>query len=95
VNDYDPDETITVQPIRTFPIVKDLVTDVSWNYEQKKRIKPLQPKPREADGTYRMQQEDVDRSQEFRKCIECFLCQDVCHVLRNQDRKTRSSDRGS
>ena len=87
VNDYDPDETITVQPIRTFPIVKDLVTDVSWNYEQKKRIKPLQPKPREADGTYRMQQEDVDRSQEFRKCIECFLCQDVCHVLRNQDRK--------
>ena len=83
VNDYDPDETITVQPIRTFPIVKDLVTDVSWNYEQKKRIKPLQPKPREADGTYRMQQEDVDRSQEFRKCIECFLCQDVCHVLRD------------
>jgi succinate dehydrogenase / fumarate reductase iron-sulfur subunit len=87
LNDYAPDETITVQPIRTFPIVKDLVTDVSWNYEQKKRIKPLQPKPREADGTYRMQQEDVDRSQEFRKCIECFLCQDVCHVLRNQDRK--------
>ena len=30
-----------------------------------------------------MQQEDVDRVQEFRKCIECFLCQDVCHVLRD------------
>ena len=29
-----------------------------------------------------MQQADVDRVQEFRKCIECFLCQDVCHVLR-------------
>ena len=25
--------------------------------------------------------------QEFRKCIECFLCQDVCHVLRDHDRK--------
>ena len=30
-----------------------------------------------------MQQADVDRVQEFRKCIECFLCQDVCHVLRD------------
>jgi succinate dehydrogenase / fumarate reductase iron-sulfur subunit len=30
-----------------------------------------------------MQQIDVERSQEFRKCIECFLCQDVCHVIRD------------
>ena len=30
-----------------------------------------------------MQQEDIERVQEFRKCIECFLCQDVCHVLRD------------
>jgi succinate dehydrogenase / fumarate reductase iron-sulfur subunit len=30
-----------------------------------------------------MAQADVDRVQEFRKCIECFLCQDVCHVLRD------------
>jgi succinate dehydrogenase / fumarate reductase iron-sulfur subunit len=30
-----------------------------------------------------MDQRDVDRVQEFRKCIECFLCQDVCHVLRD------------
>ena len=29
----------------------------------------------------------VERSQEFRKCIECFLCQDVCHVLRDHDKK--------
>ena len=32
-----------------------------------------------------MYQEDVDRVQEFRKCIECYLCQDVCHVLRDRD----------
>ena len=30
-----------------------------------------------------MAQADIDRVQEFRKCIECFLCQDVCHVLRD------------
>jgi len=63
---------------------------VSWNFEQKKRIKPLKPrKPDAPDGTWRMQQEDIDRVQEFRKCIECYLCQDVCHVLR--DRAGRSS----
>src|SRR5207244_459751 len=44
---------------------------------------PFKPRPPDApDGTWRMAQEDVDRAQEFRKCIECFLCQDVCHVLR-------------
>src|SRR3954467_760513 len=74
----------TPQPMHAFPMIKDLVTDVSWNFEVKKRIKPFKPRPPDApDGTWRMQQEDVDRVQEFRKCIECFLCQDVCHVLRD------------
>ena len=70
---------IQVHPMRTFPLVKDLVTDVSFNYEVNQRIQPFTPKER---GPFRMFQEDVDRVQEFRKCIECFLCQDVCHVLR-------------
>ena len=35
-----------------------------------------------------MAQDDVDRVQEFRKCIECFLCQDVCHVLRETTTST-------
>ncbi len=75
---------IIIEPMRTFPHVKDLVTDVSWNYRVKKKIKPFKPrKPDAADGTWRMGQIDVDRVQEFRKCIECFLCQDVCHVLRD------------
>ena len=78
---------VTVQPIKTFPVIRDLVTDVSWNYKQKRRIPPFRPRPRDADGNYRMQQEDVDRIQEFRKCIECYLCQDVCHVLRDQEKK--------
>jgi succinate dehydrogenase / fumarate reductase iron-sulfur subunit len=87
LGDYPESHTITVQPMKTFPLIKDLVTDVSWNFEQNKRIKPLQPKARDADGEHRMQQEDVERTQEFRKCIECYLCQDTCHVLRDHDRK--------
>lgn len=81
-------ETITITPIKTFPLIKDLVTDVSWNYTINKKIPPFKPrKPDAPDGTWRMSQEEVDRIQEFRKCIECFLCQDVCHVLRDHDKK--------
>jgi succinate dehydrogenase / fumarate reductase iron-sulfur subunit len=77
-------EEITVEPIKAFPRIKDLVTDVSWNYETNKKIPPFKPK-KDADWTF--YQEDIERVQEFRKCIECFLCQDVCHVLRDHDRK--------
>lgn len=87
MNEYGPDELITIQPMKTFPIIKDLVTDVSWNYEQNKRIKPLTPQADAAGKDFIMMQEDIDRVQEFRKCIECYLCQDVCHVLRDQDKK--------
>ncbi|MCS6777334.1 MAG: succinate dehydrogenase/fumarate reductase iron-sulfur subunit [Chloroherpetonaceae bacterium] len=86
VDEY-PEGVITVTPMRAFPLLKDLVTDVSWNYRVSAKIPPLVPKPEVAGKPFRMQQEDVDRVQEFRKCIECFLCQDVCHVLREHDRK--------
>jgi len=84
MDELPPDMPVVVEPMQTFPLIRDLVTDVSWNYEVKKRIKPFKPrKPDAPDGTWRMDQADVDRVQEFRKCIECFLCQDVCHVLRD------------
>ena len=84
LNELDLTKPVTVEPMRAFPLVRDLVTDVSWNFRVKPRIKPFTPRAPDApDGTWRMQQADVDRVQEFRKCIECFLCQDVCHVLRD------------
>jgi succinate dehydrogenase / fumarate reductase, iron-sulfur subunit len=77
-------QPVTVEPMRAFPPIKDLVTDVSWNFQVKQRIKPFKARAPDApDGTWRVAQSDVDRVQEFRKCIECFLCQDVCHVLRD------------
>jgi succinate dehydrogenase / fumarate reductase iron-sulfur subunit len=84
-----PGETVTVAPMRAFPVIRDLVTDVSYNYEVAKRVPPLSPRDKTEDevqaGGYRMAQIDVERSQEFRKCIECFLCQDVCHVVRDHE----------
>ena len=80
---------VTVAPLKTFPILRDLVTDVAYNYEVAKRVPPFAPRAKTEDeieaGGYRMQQMDVERSQEFRKCIECFLCQDVCHVIRDHE----------
>jgi succinate dehydrogenase / fumarate reductase iron-sulfur subunit len=84
LSDLPLDRPVTVEPMKAFPHLRDLVTDVSWNYRVKKQVKPFKPRPPDApDGTWRMAQSDVDRVQEFRKCIECFLCQDVCHVLRD------------
>jgi succinate dehydrogenase iron-sulfur subunit len=84
LSDIPLDRPVVLEPIQAFPLIRDLVTDVSWNFEVKKRIKKFKPRPPDApDGTWRMAQEDIVRVQEFRKCIECFLCQDVCHVLRD------------
>ena len=83
----DITQPVTIQPMRAFPAIRDLVTDVSWNFRVKKMIRPFKPRAPDApDGSWRMQQQDVDRVQEFRKCIECFLCQDVCHVLRDHNK---------
>ena len=82
---FGEDETVTVTPLRTFPVMRDLVTDVSFNYEKARQIPSFTPPKDLQPGEYRMQQEDVNRSQEFRKCIECFLCQNVCHVVRDHE----------
>lgn len=84
LSDLNLAEPITIEPMKAFPVMKDLVTDVSWNYHVKAKIKPFKPrKPDFDDGSWKMEQKDVERVQEFRKCIECYLCQDVCHVLRD------------
>jgi len=89
MNLFPADAPISVAPLRAFPIIRDLVTDVSFNYEVAKRIPAFAPRPPGPDGTYRMMQEDIERGQEFRKCIECFLCQNVCHVIRDHDEHKR------
>jgi succinate dehydrogenase / fumarate reductase iron-sulfur subunit len=83
MDDLPTDEPITVNPMKSFPVIKDLVTDVSWNYKINKKIPPFTPRP---NVEWKIQQEEVDRVQEFRKCIECFLCQNTCHVLRDHEK---------
>ena len=87
LNSLPLDKPVTIEPMKAFPLMRDLVTDVSWNFAAKMKIKKFKPRPPDApDGSWRMAQGDIDRVQEFRKCIECFLCQDVCHVLREHNK---------
>ncbi len=85
LSSFDPGETITITPMRTFPVIRDLVTDVSFNFEKAREVPAFAPATDNAGGKFRMAQIDVERSQEFRKCIECFLCQNTCHVIRDHD----------
>ncbi len=85
MNTFEETDTVTVTPMRAFPVIRDLVTDVSFNYEKARLVPVFSPPADLKPGEYRMQQKDVARSQEFRKCIECFLCQDVCHVIRDHE----------
>jgi succinate dehydrogenase / fumarate reductase, iron-sulfur subunit len=85
MNTFEETDTVTVTPLRTFPVERDLVTDVSYNYEKAREVPAFAPPVGVGPGEYRMAQVDVERSQEFRKCIECFLCQDVCHVIRDHE----------
>ena len=87
---FEPGEPITLTPIRTFPVIRDLVTDVSFNYAKAREIPSFTPDAAVKPGEFRMQQTDVQRSQEFRKCIECFLCQNVCHVIQDHPENERA-----
>jgi succinate dehydrogenase / fumarate reductase iron-sulfur subunit len=90
VSAYPEDEVITITPLRAFPVIKDLVTDVSFNYKKALEVRAYEPPADLAPGEARMQQIDVERSQEFRKCIECFLCQNTCHVIRDHEENKKS-----
>lgn len=87
---FDESETITVTPLRAFPVIRDLVTDVSFNYQKAREVQSFTPPKGLKPGEYRMQQEDVERSQEFRKCIECFLCQNTCHAVRDHEENKKA-----
>jgi len=86
MDNYPAGEPISIRPMKSFPVLKDLVCDVSWNFEVNKKIPPYKFTRKEGEEP-RFSQEEADRVQEFRKCIECFLCQNVCHVIREHDKK--------
>src|SRR3954465_6873165 len=73
MNLFDRAETITVAPMRTFPIVRDLVTDVSFNYFKATEVPELELVPKPADGVSRMGQEEHQRLPEIHKGIQSLF----------------------
>ena len=68
LNEIDTNTPVTVEPLKTFPLIKDLVTDVSWNFSVKKKIKKFKPRhPDNKDGSWTIFEKDCDRVHEFRK----------------------------
>ena len=86
LDNYEAGEKISIRPMKSFPVIKDLACDVSWNYQVNASIPAFKMKDSD-DEEPRFSQDEADRVQEFRKCIECFLCQNVCHVLREHDKQ--------
>ena len=87
MNEYKEKQTVVITPLKSFPVIKDIVSDVSWNYKQNEKIIPFSPSKKDKEKDFVMMQKDIDRVQHFRKCIECYLCQNVCHVIRDNDTK--------
>ena len=87
MNEFEEEQTVVITPLKSFPVIKDIVSDVSWNYKQNEKIIPFSPSKKDKEKDFVMMQKDVDRVQHFRKCIECYLCQNVCHVIRDNDTK--------
>ena len=87
MNEFEEEQTVVITPLKSFPVIKDIVSDVSWNYKQNEKIIPFSPSKKDKEKDFVMMQKDIDRVQHFRKCIECYLCQNVCHVIRDNDTK--------
>ena len=89
MNEFEEDKTIIITPLKSFPVIRDIVSDVSWNYKQNQKILPFSPSKKDKEKDFVMMQKDVDRVQHFRKCIECYLCQNMCHVIRDNEGKDK------
>ena len=80
LRDYFPN-TVRVEPLTHFPIVRDLVIDQSDFLKKLESIKPYviprQPKS-VGDGPYRQTPEQMDEYYQYAQCINCLLCYAAC-----------------
>lgn len=78
------DEPPRVEPLKVFPVIKDLVADYSEVWQKAQKFKPHFEGEEPDNQFYEMHEEEVEQAQQMRKCISCMACYDVCHVLREQ-----------
>ena len=75
---------IVVQPLENFPVIRDLVVDVTDFMDKLKEVMPWLVRetegPVERGGEYLQTPEEVDRYRQFSMCINCTLCYSACPV---------------
>ena len=80
--DYAPGP-IRVEPLRNFPVIRDLVVDIGDFMRKLTRVKPwivrLAEKPL-SEGEYRQTPQELDEYKQFSMCINCMLCYAACPI---------------
>jgi fumarate reductase iron-sulfur subunit len=83
LREFDPGP-IVVEPLRYFPVIRDLVIDMTGFLEKLKEVKPWLIRKEEQPiewGEYLQTPDQVDRYKQFSMCINCMLCYAACPVF--------------
>ena len=82
LRDYLPGKVV-VEPLANFPILRDLVVDISDFMQKLPQVQPWIVRKDEAQsgaGEYRQTPEQIDLYHQFSSCINCMLCYSACPV---------------
>ena len=80
--DYAPGP-IRVEPLRNFPVIRDLVVDIGDFMRKLTRVKPWIVRRAEkplSEGEYRQTPQELDEYKQFSMCINCMLCYAACPI---------------
>ena len=79
----EPPGPIRVEPLRYFPVVRDLVVDLTDFVRKLKQVKPWIIRKEEkppAEGEYLQTPDQLDTYTQFSMCINCMLCYSACPI---------------
>ncbi|HET9569123.1 MAG TPA: succinate dehydrogenase/fumarate reductase iron-sulfur subunit [Vicinamibacterales bacterium] len=82
LDDYAPGP-VRVEPLRNFPVIRDLVVDLGDFMQKLARVKPWIVRSVEkplAAGEYLQTPEEMDEYKQFSMCINCMLCYAACPI---------------
>ena len=75
---------IRIEPLRYFPVIRDLVVDITSFMTKLKKVKPWIVREEEkplSEGEYRQSPDELDAYKKYSMCINCLLCYSACPVI--------------
>jgi len=75
---------IRIEPLRYFPVIRDLVVDITSFMTKLKKVKPWIIRKEEkalSEGEYRQSPDELDAYKKYSMCINCLLCYSACPVI--------------